>query len=189
MQPNVDKELVQSIRYFAFDSDGCIFSNMVWEGVPFKPKARSYYDGQGVSLMRALGIRTCVITNEKDANAAAVRSVVAKWNSLPSCKNGDWPEVELFEGCGGHRKLETLNAWLKCYDGKLSECGAMGDDLVDVPMLKTVAFAAAPISAELAVRNLCSFVSERPGGEGAVRDLANFFVEVHGKNPLELPFD
>ncbi len=186
------------LKFFAFDSDGCLFPNNVWEGVTievggksvsFKPKVRSYYDGQGMSLIRALGIRTCVITNEKGDNAAGVRGVVQKWNDLPSSKSGAWPQVELFEGCGGRRKLETLLSWLGKYDGSLDECGAMGDDLVDVPMLEKVAFRAAPVTAEKAIRDICDFVSARAGGEGALRDLANYLVQVRGINPLTLPFD
>lgn len=185
-----------SLRFFAFDSDGCLFPNEVWEGVTVngvqvKPKIRSYYDGQGISLMRALGIRICVITNERYENAFGVRSAVKKWNDLPSCRNGhgEWPQVDLFEGYGGARKLMKLRDWLAEHGGALSECGAMGDDLVDVPMLKAVGFAAAPASAEKSVKAVCDFVSERDGGHGAIRDLANFLVGHFGKDPLELPFE
>lgn len=185
------------LRYFAFDSDGVLFPNTVWEGVAiddivFKPKIRSYYDGQGISLLRALGIRVCVITNEKDANAAGVRAFVQKLNELPSAhipvEHGGWHPIELFEGRGGPRKRETLNEWLQKHGGSLDECGAMGDDLVDVPMLKAVAFAAAPQSAEDAVKDICHFVAKRNGGEGAVRDVANHLVAAFGKDPFDLSY-
>ncbi len=188
-------ELARNLRFFAFDSDGVLFPNTVWEGVKvggaaFKPKIRSYYDGQGISLMRSLGLRVCVITNEKGANAAGVRALVQKLNKLPSCLSGVWPAVELFEGCGGPRKLKQLEIWLKLHGGTLASCGAMGDDLVDAHMLQAVGFAAAPASAEEAVKKLCAFVSRRPGGEGAVRDLANFLVEdVHHADPLSLSYE
>jgi 3-deoxy-D-manno-octulosonate 8-phosphate phosphatase (KDO 8-P phosphatase) len=186
------------LRFFAFDSDGVLFPNTVWEGTElsgeaFRPKIRSYYDGQGLSLLRALGFRLCIITNEKGAHAAGVRSAIAKWNALPSSQKspdeGGWPPIELFEGCGGRRKLEILEKWLSTNGGTLEECGAMGDDLVDVPMLQAVAFSASPRSAEKAVRDICDFVSERSGGEGAVRDLANHLVAAFGKDPLELPYE
>lgn len=189
---------LSQLRFFAFDSDGVLFPNTVWEGAElageaFRPKLRSYYDGQGLSLLRALGLRLCIITNEKGAHAAGVRAAVAKWNALPSAQKplaeGGWPPIELFEGCGGARKLAALNEWLARNGGTLSECGAMGDDLVDVPMLRAVAFRAAPRSAEEAVRTLCDFVSERPGGEGAVRDLANHLVAAFGKDALALPYE
>ncbi len=198
MKRHVARKFAKGVTHFAFDSDGCLFSNIVWEGVSvtfgrrtvvIKPKLRSFYDGQGVSLMRALGIRICVITNEKNDNAQGVRAMVEKWNGLPSCREGRWPPVELFEGCGGQRKLEALEVWLDRSKGSLACCGAMGDDLVDVPMLQAVRFSAAPASAEEAVKSLCHFVTDRPGGEGAVRDVANFFLEANGKNPLELPFE
>ena len=193
-----DMNNLKQIRFFVFDSDGVLFPNIVWEGVsiegaPFRPKLRSYYDGQGISLMRALGIKICIITNAAESHAAGIRGFVEKLNSLPSARKseheGGWSPIQLFEGRGGRRKLETLQGWLQEQGGTLEESGAMGDDLVDVPMLKAVGFAAAPASAEQAIKDICHFVSERNAGEGAVRDVGNFFVAQHGKNPFELPFD
>lgn len=186
---HTDWELIRRIRYFAFDSDGVLFPNTVWEGAGIKPKVRSYYDGQGISLLRALGIRVCVITNERGASAAGVRATVKKWNELPSSMRGDWPPIQLFEGCGGQKKLVTLTKWLRAHGGAPERCGAMGDDLIDAAMLQAVAFRAAPISGEEVIRRMCHFVSKRPGGEGAVRDLANLFVEAHGKDLLELSYE
>ena len=85
------------------------------------------------------------------------------------------------------RKLEVLNGWLQECGIDISCCAGMGDDLVDVPFLQAVAFRAAPISADYSIRNLVDFISNRPGGSGAVRDLANFILEVKGINPLTLP--
>jgi 3-deoxy-D-manno-octulosonate 8-phosphate phosphatase KdsC-like HAD superfamily phosphatase len=119
--------------------------------------------------------------------------MVEKLNRLPSSlkklEDGGWPPIDLFEGCGGGKKLEVLKDWLSESNGTLEECGAMGDDLVDVPMLKAAVFRAAPISGEKAVKDICHFVSERNGGEGAVRDLVNYILQVQGKNPFDLPFE
>src|SRR5450756_663446 len=80
------KGLAKQIRVFFCDSDGVLFPNTVLMGAPYKAKYRSYYDGQGISLLRAVGIRVVFITNEKGDAAAALRETVAKLNSLPSSK-------------------------------------------------------------------------------------------------------
>src|SRR3989344_4510401 len=131
--------ILQNLKFCALDSDGTIFPNNVWEGVTlplwngeevvpflFKPKLRSYYDGQGISLLRAIGIRVCVITNEKGDNAAGIRGLVQKLNDLPSAKKpiseGGWHPIELFEGSGGPKKLLTLKGWLEKHGGTFGEC-------------------------------------------------------------------
>ena len=63
----------------------------------------------------------------------------------------------------------------------------MGDDLVDVPMLKIGGFKVAPVSAENTIKELADWVTDRPGGFGAVRDLANLLVSVKKIDPYSLP--
>lgn len=180
----------QKIKVFLCDSDGVLFPNTVVMGSSEKSKPRSYYDGQGISLLRALGIRVAFITNEQGAAAAALRETVEKCNSLPSSQPqsaSGWKPVALFEGYGGIRKVEAAEQFLAECGASFEEVAFMGDDLVDVPLLEKVALAAAPSSAEEAVKALCAFVSERPGGNGAIRDFANMILEVRQVDPRSLP--
>ena len=111
-------------------------------------------------------------------------------NSLPSTKpkkpDGGEPGV-LDEGRGGIKKLETAQEFLAEKGFAFSESAYMGDDLVDVPLLKQVALPAAPAQAEKAVRDIVSFVAEREGGAGAIRDFANMVLEARGIDPFSLP--
>lgn len=179
------------VRVFFCDSDGVMFPNTVWMGAPFKAKYRSYYDGQGVSLLRAIGIRVVFITNEKGDSAAAIRDTIEKFNGLPSSKSesnpNGWEHVVLYEGRGGAKKLDTANEFLTQNGVSLTEAAYMGDDLVDIPLLKAVALPAAPAQAEKAVRDICAFVAEREGGAGAIRDFANMVLEARGVDPFTLP--
>src|SRR3989344_95724 len=125
-----------------FDGDGVITNNQVLEGLDVKPKWRSHYDGQGISLLRAIGIRVCFITNEEGLSA----------NSL-------W--------------------W--------ANCAVMGDDLVDVPMLRQAGLRVAPASAEYVIQDMAHFISRRIAGAGAIRDFANFVLHVRKIDPTTLP--
>jgi len=179
------------IKVFLCDSDGVMFANTVLMGAPFKAKSRSYYDGQGVSLLRAIGIHVAFITNEHGPGADAIRETVAKFNMLPSSQkatnpNG-WPHVVLYEDRGGAKKIEAAQAFLDEHGWTFEDAAFMGDDLVDVPLLKRVSLPAAPAQAEAAVRRICSFVSERDGGGGAIRDFANMVLEARGIDPFTLP--
>lgn len=184
-------EIARDLKVFLCDSDGVMFPNTVFMGAPYKAKYRSYYDGQGISLLRAVGIRVAFITNEKGDGAAAIRDTVAKFNSLPSSMRDDnpkgWAPVVLYEGRGGTKKLDTANEFLAGVGCTLNQTAYMGDDLVDVPLLKAVALPAAPRQAERAIRNICKFVAERDGGAGAIRDFANFVLAAREVDPFSLP--
>ena len=182
--------VAKKIKVFFCDSDGVMFPNTVLMGAPFRAKYRSYYDGQGISLLRAVGIRVVFITNEKGDSAVAIRDTVAKFNSLPSSKpqkTDGWEEVLLYEGRGGVKKLDTAKEFLALNGFTFSEAAYMGDDLVDVPLLKQVALPAAPAQAEKAVKDIALFVAEREGGEGAIRDFANMVLQARGIDPFTLP--
>ena len=176
------------IKGVIFDGDGVLTNNRVLEGISdVKPRWRSHYDGQGISLLRAIGIRICFITNESGVAAEAIKGLVERWNNLPSCTSGVWSTVELFEGRGGERKVEAAEKWLLQYNLCWADCAVMGDDLVDVSMLRKAGLKVAPSSAELVVLGMAEFVSRRPGGSGAIRDLANFILEMRNVDPTTLP--
>lgn len=184
-------ELAKKIKAVIFDVDGVFTNNQVLEGAPYKAKWRSYYDGQGVSLLRAIGLQVALITNEKGDSAKHIEDTVAKWNGLPSsCKNpgdGGWAHVRLFTGMGGDKKIIVAKQFLEEIGVPFEECAFMADDLVDIPLLKVVALRAAPASADPHIKKFVHFVSERPGGSGAVRDFANFVFEARGIDPFTLP--
>ncbi|MBI2062836.1 MAG: HAD hydrolase family protein [Candidatus Yanofskybacteria bacterium] len=185
------KDLAKIILAVFFDVDGVFTDNRVLEGAPYKAKWRSYYDGQGVSLLRAIGLHVCLITNEKGDSAKGIVDVVEKWNNLPSSQkifgDGGWHHVRLYTGMGGTKKVIAAEEWLKEIGVTFDRCAFMGDDLVDVPLLQKVALAAAPISADPAIKKIVHFISERPGGYGALRDFVNFILNCRGINPLALP--
>ena len=185
------RQLACSIKAVISDVDGVFTDNRVFEGAPYKGKWRSYYDGQGTSLIRAIGLPLALITNEKDDSVKHIVEVVEKWNNLPSSSkvpgDGGWTHIRLFTGFGGDKKTMAAEEWLKEIGVSFEECAFMADDLVDMPLLERVALRAAPVSAEPAIKRMAHFVSERPGGHGAFRDFANFILEARGIDPLTLP--
>jgi 3-deoxy-D-manno-octulosonate 8-phosphate phosphatase (KDO 8-P phosphatase) len=185
-------EVIKNLRAFAFDVDGVLFPNEVWwfsDGM--FAKRRSLYDGQGISLLRALGIRIVFITSAKGEMAKPISSLIEKWNELPSTKSdtnpNGWEKVTLYDTQSSTEKQESLIAWLQEVGINASECGAMGDDLVDHKMLEVAAFRACPAQAEKMIKDACHFVSMRNGGEGAIRDMVNYILEVRDIDPTTLP--
>jgi 3-deoxy-D-manno-octulosonate 8-phosphate phosphatase (KDO 8-P phosphatase) len=61
-----------------------------------------------------------------------------------------------------------------------AEVAYMGDDIVDLAVLKRAGLSAAPSDAVPEVRSLVDFVSTRCGGDGAVRELAELILRTQG---------
>lgn len=190
MIPREHLQVCSKIRCLIMDSDGVLTDNTEITGFPDQArhvlKRRSHYDGQGISFLRAMGIRIVVITGEKGKSANFIRQLVKKWNDLPSVRSGFWAEIDLFLGKMGEQKVDVLEIWTRENNIKFSECAAMGDDLTDLPMLQKVAFSVAPASAEEYIKNYVDYVTVRPGGGGAIRDLANLIMKSNNVDPASL---
>lgn len=186
-----DEELfarARNIKAVALDSDGVIFTGHVTEG-PEGPlaKVRCHADGQGISLLRAAGIAVVCVTGESGRNAAFLESLVSKWNNLPSVIEGRWRPITIFTGMERSKKVEAVRSWLSELGFSFEECAAIGDDLTDYDILKTVGFAAAPAQAEEIIKKNVHFVAPRKGGHGAIRDFVNFILEAQGVDVTSLP--
>lgn len=203
-------ELAEKISVFVFDSDGVFFPNLVTEGAAEgllaiakslgmsdeeishigKPKTRSYYDGRGISMLRDIGIKVCFVTNEKGPDAAAITAVVRKFNNLTYSKSETnptgWEPIALYTGHGGPKKVVAAEDFMQKCGASYKTCAFMCDDLVDWDLAQRVAFLAAPITAEDFIKCGAHFVSNRPAGEGAVRDVVNFILEARGIVPTTL---
>jgi 3-deoxy-D-manno-octulosonate 8-phosphate phosphatase (KDO 8-P phosphatase) len=62
-----------------------------------------------------------------------------------------------------------------------SEVAYMGDDIVDLAVLRRVGLSAAPSDAVVEVRSSVDFVSTSRGGEGAVRELVEMILRAQGR--------
>ena len=187
--------LAKNIKTVVLDVDGVLTPDAEYllpgGGIA---KARSHNDGQGISLMRAIGLKVVFITSEAGDSPGCefIGRLVEKWNDLPSsCRPGQpngWPWVRLFTGSDPNKdKGVLLNEWLTEQNLSIEDCAVMGDDLVDAPMLRLAGFKIAPAQAEKIVLEMVDWITPRPGGGGAVRDLANLLLVARGINPFSLP--
>ena len=70
------------------------------------------------------------------------------------------------------------------------EVAYMGDDIVDLAVLARVGLSAAPANAVAEVRSRVNFVSEYPGGDGAVRELVELILRAKSQwDPLVAAYE
>ncbi|MDR0618219.1 MAG: HAD hydrolase family protein [Endomicrobium sp.] len=123
-------------------------------------------DGMGYALlfMSELNIKTAWITGR---------------GSLQVQKRAKDIKIDyLVENCSD--KLKALNNILGATGLNLSEAAYIGDDIIDLPVLKSVGFAACPKDAAQDVKNNSLYISSLNGGEGVVRDVIEIIMKSQG---------
>jgi 3-deoxy-D-manno-octulosonate 8-phosphate phosphatase (KDO 8-P phosphatase) len=160
----------KKIRVLLMDVDGVLTDGRIWllsrrDGTASEIKGFSAYDGAGLKLARAAGLRTGLITG-RESTAVAQRA----------------RECEI-EFVYQHRatKLGALEEILQATGANDEEVTYVGDDLPDLPVMQRVGLAVAVANAVPEVLRAAHFVTKRSGGEGAVREVIELIVKAQGK--------
>jgi 3-deoxy-D-manno-octulosonate 8-phosphate phosphatase (KDO 8-P phosphatase) len=160
----------KKIRVLLMDVDGVLTDGHIWllsrrDGTASEIKGFSAYDGAGLKLARAAGLRTGLITG-RESSAVTQRA----------------RECEI-EFVYQHRatKIGALEEILQTTGAGANEVAYVGDDLPDIPVLERVGLAVAVANAAPEVKRAAHFVTTRSGGEGAVREVIELIVKAQGK--------
>ncbi|MGN6609555.1 MAG: cytidylyltransferase domain-containing protein [Jatrophihabitans sp.] len=116
-------------------------------------------DGYGVERLRAAGVRTLILSREKNA------VVQARARKL---------QVDVLSGIDD--KLTVLQRWADTNHVPLDRVAYVGNDLPDLPCLAAVGVAAAPSDAHPEVRRAAGLVLAAAGGHGAVREICDLIL-------------
>lgn len=150
---------LRSVRMLVLDVDGVLTDGRIW--MDSNGEWRRFFsirDGMGIKLLRERGYRVAFITASKSAD---IRQ---------RAKNLG---IDFFYE-DAHDKSPAFGELQKSSGLKASEMAYVGDDLPDVPILKSVAFAATVPAAVDEVKEAVHYVTHRPGGDGAVREICDF---------------
>jgi 3-deoxy-D-manno-octulosonate 8-phosphate phosphatase (KDO 8-P phosphatase) len=158
------------IRVLLMDVDGVLTDGRIWllsrrDDTASEIKGFSAYDGAGLKLARAAGLRTGLITGRESA-AVAQRA--------REC------EIE-FVYQGRATKLGAYDEILAATGAGDLEVAYVGDDLPDLPLLERAGLAVAVANAAPEVKRAAHYVTSRSGGEGAVREVIELIVKAQGK--------
>ena len=160
----------KKIRVLLMDVDGVLTDGRIWllsrrDGTASEIKGFSAYDGAGLKLARAAGLRTGLITG-RESSAVAQRA--------REC------EIE-FVYQGRATKIGAFEEILRITGASESEVAYVGDDLPDLSILQRAGLAVAVANAAPEVKRAAHVVTARAGGEGAVREVIELIVKAQGK--------
>jgi len=156
------KEKAQKIKAILFDVDGVLTDGgIIYDNTGVEYKRYNVKDGQIISHLKKAGFLVGAITGRE--------SQVVK----NRCK-----ELKLdFHYHGISDKLVQYEAIKKEYKLADEEIAYMGDDIIDLSILTRCGLSATPNDARYYIKERVDFISPARGGDGALRDLADFILQ------------
>ncbi len=154
------------VTLLLLDVDGVLTDGgIVYDGGGREIKRFHVRDGHGIKMLQRAGVEVGIITG-RNSDVVAVR---AKELGISLVRQG---------------ATDKVAAWreiLASRGGSPEASAYVGDDIVDIPLMRSVGFAAAPADAESYVLDAADFVSSRAGGHGAVREVVEFILRSGGR--------
>jgi YrbI family 3-deoxy-D-manno-octulosonate 8-phosphate phosphatase len=149
------------VRLLCVDVDGVLTDAGMYYGADGEVlKKFNTRDGMGLARLREAGVAVAIISGE---DSAIVHARAAKLNIDEVFSGASNKRVAIDELCARHG-LE------------LDEVAFIGDDLNDLSALECVGMACAVADAAEPVQAIAHYVTQRRGGDGAVRELCEFLI-------------
>lgn len=163
------KPLLAGIKLLACDFDGVFTDGTVFQDQDGKEMVKcSRKDGLGINLLQQHGIEVAVVS--KETNPVVSRR----------CQKMKIPCYQAVDT--GEGKAEILKRLAEEKGLSLEQVAFMGDDLNDVPALKIAGLAITVADGHFNVKKIADYVTKAPGGQHAVREVAELILIAKGVN-------
>jgi 3-deoxy-D-manno-octulosonate 8-phosphate phosphatase (KDO 8-P phosphatase) len=164
-----DLSLVQkrakSIRMLILDVDGVLTDGrIVYTSEGKEIKHFNVRDGFGIRLAHRGGIKTAIIT--------------ARYSAVVAHRARELEISEVHQNA--LKKLPAYEQILKAHQLSDDQIAYIGDDLIDLPLLRRVGLAVAVADAHPEVKQMVHYVTQLSGGRGAVREIIELILKAQG---------
>lgn len=158
-------ERLKGIKLIAMDLDGVLTNGLIYYGDHGDEiKGFQIQDGQGMVLAQRAKIRLVIITGRKSkVNERRARELRID---------------RLVQDC--HDKGRAFEKAAEKFRLKPEEAAYIGDDLIDLPAMRKAGLAVAVRNAVAEVKAAAHYVTERSGGDGAVREVIDMILKSQG---------
>ncbi|MGA7830016.1 MAG: HAD hydrolase family protein [Terracidiphilus sp.] len=171
------QERARRIKVILFDVDGVLTNGAIWIiPVPMagpdgatttkmvEAKGYNAHDGAGVTLARLGGMKLGIIT-KRISETVAMRARDLKLE---------------FVYQGQAFKMQAVREIMAKEGVRLEEIAYVGDDVIDLPVMRECGLAVAVANARAEVKAEAHYVTPNRGGEGAGRDAIEFILSAKG---------
>ena len=164
-----DEQLInrmRRIKLLILDVDGVMTDGrIIIDDAGLESKQFDVRDGHGLKMLMRYGIDVALLTGRK----SRVVEHRAADLGISEVHQGIWNKLEIFDDILKRRNLAA------------EETAYIGDDVVDVPLLRRVGFGVAVADACPEAVRAAFYVTDRPGGRGAVREVCEMILRVQDR--------
>jgi len=159
------KERLQKIKLLLLDVDGVMTDGrIVFDSNGVESKFFNVKDGHGIKMIQRAGIEVGIISGRQSQVAANRAAELGINRVYQKAMDKITPYQDILDKTG----LDD------------SQVAFMGDDIIDIPVLRRVGFAAAPADAVEEVIPHVHFITKNGGGCGAVREVCDLLLKGQG---------
>jgi 3-deoxy-D-manno-octulosonate 8-phosphate phosphatase (KDO 8-P phosphatase) len=156
---------LKDIRLLLLDVDGVMTDGgIIYDGNGLETKTFNVRDGHGIKMLQRSGIIIGIITGR----TSLVVDIRARELGIDLVYQGALTKLVSYTDVKLKTGLED------------NQIAYMGDDIIDVPVMRRVAFAAAPVDAQDEVKAVAHYIASQPGGRGAVREVCDLILKGRG---------
>ncbi|MDA8126402.1 MAG: HAD-IIIA family hydrolase [Deltaproteobacteria bacterium] len=153
---------IRKVKLLMMDVDGVLTDGrIIIDDAGLESKHFHVRDGHGLKMVMRIKVGVALVTGRTS-------KVVAH-------RAADLGIVEVHQGI--KNKAEVLPGILEKFHLAAEETAYIGDDLVDIPLLRRVGFSVAVADAIPEVRGVADYVTKQGGGQGAVREVCDMILK------------
>jgi len=157
-------ERAKKVKLVIFDVHGVLTDNtVIYNEEGKRSRIFCHEDAFGCNALMHCGIEVAVITRKSKAYAMRMEDMGIK---------------RYYESTRKIERYELLLEELKITD---EEVCYVGDEVIDLGVMRRVGFAVAPSNARRQAMEAAHWITEKSGGRGVARELAEFILEAQGK--------
>ena len=156
---------LKNIRLLLLDVDGVMTDGgIIYDANGLESKRFNVKDGHGIKMLQRYGVEVGIITGR----TSIVVDNRARELGISLVYQGSLKKIDSYEEIKAKTGLED------------EQIAYMGDDIIDVPVLRRVGFSASPLDGLSEVLGVVDFVATRSGGCGAVREVCDHILKARG---------
>ncbi|MCX8029979.1 MAG: HAD-IIIA family hydrolase [Thermodesulfovibrionales bacterium] len=160
------KDIAKSIKLLILDVDGVLTDgSIILDDQGNEIKSFYVRDGHGIKMLTHIGVQVAIITG--------------RYSKVVERRAEELGIKEVYQRC--HSKTVAYEHLVEKLNIKDSEIAYVGDDIVDIPIMKKVALPVAVADAEIDTKASAIYITKKRGGKGAVREVCELIIKAKGK--------
>jgi len=165
MKKNI-KDKLKKIKLLIMDVDGVMTDGrIIMDDEGREIKNFNVRDGHGLKLIQRYGIKVAILTGRQ--------------SKVVEHRAKDLEIKDVYQKV--YNKKDVFDKILKKHKLSANDAAFIGDDIVDIPVLRRVGFSVAVADAADVVKKSVDYVTKNRGGHGAIREVCEMILQAQDK--------